>query len=410
MTWPTYTLEEVAAPTPNALATGPFGSAVASHNFRPSGVPMLRGSNLSTDVGVRLLEDDVVYLDPTLAASFTRSIARRGDLVFTSWGTVGQLGLIGRNALNAEYIVSNKQMKLTPDPQKCDSTFLYYCLSSGRSVRAITEQSIGSTIPGFNLGQLRKLKVELPPLPEQQAIAEVLGALDDKIAANRALVATSLELVAAHHTQTKATAAMHTVRYAEEADVGGGATPSTKESSYWGGDIPWAAPSDVTALAAPYLEDTPRKVTEAGLAACSSPLYPKGSILMTSRATIGAFAVTQVPTAVNQGFIVVQPYDPTLRWWLLAEMQDRVPEYINRANGATFLELPRRVFREMEFTRPEDATLRCFDQLVAPLHEAALFAHRESATLATLRDTLLPALMDGTLRVKDAQKAAEEVL
>jgi type I restriction enzyme S subunit len=158
---------------------------------------MLRGSNLSDDVGTKLDERDLVFLDPDLAATFARSTARKGDLVFTCWGSVGQIGLIDTDAKYYEYVVSNKQMKLSPDPQQVDSLFLYYNMSQPSMIFEVQSRAIGSTIPGFNLGQLRALKVEIPGLPEQRAIAEVLGALDDKIAANTKLSNTSVSLLEA---------------------------------------------------------------------------------------------------------------------------------------------------------------------------------------------------------------------
>lgn len=107
----------------------------------------------------------------------------------------------------------------------------------------------------------------------------------------------------------------------------------------------------------PYLTTTKRKITDAGLASCSSPLYPAGSILMTSRATIGAFAITQRPMAVNQGFIVVNPKDPDLKWWLIHEMRSRVDEFHAQANGATFLELPRVASSSFRFVTQSQRSL-----------------------------------------------------
>src|SRR5690606_5506851 len=122
------------------------------------------------------------------------------------------------------------------------------------------------------------------------------------------------------------------------ATVAGGGTPSTKVEGYWGGEIAWSTPTDVTALTAPYLFETGRTITAKGLENCASQLYPAQSILMTSRATIGAFALPQMPAAVNQGFIVVLPPTEELRWWLFHEMRSRVEEMISLANGSTFLE------------------------------------------------------------------------
>lgn len=157
--WREVTLEELASRDANAMATGPFGSAIGAKNFVNQGVPVIRGSNLSLDVGTRLKEEGLAFLNPNKAAEFKRSFARRGDLVFTCWGTIGQVGLIDEHSSYSEYIVSNKQMKLTPDPRLADGEFLYYLLSGYAMTSAVQGQAIGSAVPGFNLGQLRKLRV-----------------------------------------------------------------------------------------------------------------------------------------------------------------------------------------------------------------------------------------------------------
>jgi len=183
--WIDVTVEEIKAPSPNALATGPFGSSISSRFFLDYGVPVIRGSNLSEDVSARLIHDKTVFISKEKAQEFSRSIARKGDLIFTCWGTIGQVGLIDERCPYSEYIVSNKQMKLTPDPNKADSLFLYYLFSGPEMSERIKNQSIGSSVPGYNLGLLRSLKLRLPPLPEQKAIAHILGTLDEKIELNR---------------------------------------------------------------------------------------------------------------------------------------------------------------------------------------------------------------------------------
>jgi type I restriction enzyme, S subunit len=183
--WQAVALADLAAPHAHALATGPFGSAIASKYFESEGVPVIRGSNLSLDVGVRLNDRGLVFLSAEKAATFQRSIARRGDLVFTCWGTIGQVGLVDDRAEFDEYIVSNKQMKLTPDPLKADSHFLYYLLSSPDMVAQVQGRSIGAAVPGFNLGQLRDLRLRVPHLRAQRRIARVLTTVDDLIENNR---------------------------------------------------------------------------------------------------------------------------------------------------------------------------------------------------------------------------------
>ena len=211
---------------------------------------------------------------------------------------------------------------------------------------------------------------------------EVLGALDDKIAANDRVIRQTGELAEAQFVKASVGIEFGPDTFDDVAQVGGGATPKTTVEEFWGGDVLWATPTDVTGLSAPYLTTTKRKITDAGLASCSSPLYPAGSILMTSRATIGAFAIAQRPMAVNQGFIVVNPKDPNLKWWLIHEMRSRVDEFLAQANGATFLELPRGRFKQLSVRRPAPAVARAFAGAVGPLHELSAQLLLENGALA----------------------------
>lgn len=173
--WKTVRVADVAAPGPNAMATGPFGSSIGSRFFRSSGVPIIRGSNLSADSPIRINDANLVFLTSEKAAEFTRSTVRRGDLIFTSWGTINQVGLIDESASFDEYVISNKQMKLTADPQIADPEFLYYLFSGPAMQREILEGAIGSSIPGFNLTRLRLIEIQLPPVEEQKRIARALS-------------------------------------------------------------------------------------------------------------------------------------------------------------------------------------------------------------------------------------------
>jgi type I restriction enzyme, S subunit len=110
--WKSVRVADVAAPGATSMATGPFGSSIGSRFFLSSGVPVIRGGNLSTDSAVRLIDENLVFLSCEKAAEFSRSTVRHGDLVFTSWGTINQIGLIDESASYDEYVISNKQMKL----------------------------------------------------------------------------------------------------------------------------------------------------------------------------------------------------------------------------------------------------------------------------------------------------------
>lgn len=130
---------------------------------------------------------------------------------------------------------------------------------------------------------------------------------------------------------------------------------------------------------------------------------------MTSRATIGAFAIAEIETAVNQGFIVVNAKDPRMQWWLFHEMRSRVDEFITYANGATFLELPRGKFKKLPVRVASHEVMQQFSDKAQPIHRLAAQIAVESRILADTRDELLPLLMSEKIRIKDAEKKVEAI-
>lgn len=135
--------------------------------------------------------------------------------------------------------------------------------------------------------------------------------------------------------------------------VSGGSTPSTKVSEYWDGDIAWATPSDVTRCTDIYISDTGRKITKAGLENSATKLLPSGTVLMTSRATIGEVVINRIPMATNQGFINVM-CDPRIAHneYLVFWMRQNKQVFEDRAHGVTFREISKSNFKEIPITLP----------------------------------------------------------
>jgi type I restriction enzyme S subunit len=191
----------------------------------------------------------------------------------------------------------------------------------------------------------------------------------------------------------------------ELADVVGGSTPSTKDTRYWnGGAHYWATPKDLSGLSVPVLLDTERCITDAGLSQISSGLLPKGTVLLSSRAPIGYLAVAEVSVAINQGFIAMKPKNDVSNIFLLLWARIAHEDIISRANGTTFLEISKANFRPITLVAPPTAVMKAFDAQVRPLYHRIVECARESRTLAALRDALLPKLISGEIRIKNAEK------
>jgi type I restriction enzyme S subunit len=370
------------------------------------GFPLIATNCLKQGVRSAVFEN-VRYISDETYRTWFRAHPEPGDVLFVCKGSPGRVAVVPDPV---PFCIAQDMVALRADPAVVDPLYLYYRLADKDVQESIITMHVGTMIPHFKKGDFGKLRFAVhESLTEQRAIAETLGALDDKIAVNDSIVKTLQELADARFDEAAMGLTPGEKTFASVAEIRGGGTPKTSVEDYWGGNIAWVTPTDVTALTSPYLRDTTRKITDAGLAACGSSLNPSGSILMTSRATIGAFAIAQVPVAVNQGFIVVNATDPDVQWWLFHEMRSRITELLSYANGATFLELPRGRFKEIPIRLAEPGVMRQFSAEVGAMHRTAAHISAESSELASTRDELLPLLMSGRMSAKFAEKVVGEV-
>jgi type I restriction enzyme S subunit len=191
----------------------------------------------------------------------------------------------------------------------------------------------------------------------------------------------------------------------EVVDCVGGGTPSTAEPKYWEGGIhQWTTPKDFSSLQAPVLLDTDRKLTDAGIAKISSGLLPAGTLLLSSRAPVGYLAIAAMPVAINQGFIAMKCNERASNFFMLNWCQTNMAEIESRATGTTFAEISKQNFRPIRVVLPPKELMAAFTAKVAPLYAQITANLRQSRTLATLRDTLLPKLLSGELSVAEVEK------
>jgi restriction endonuclease S subunit len=138
----------------------------------------------------------------------------------------------------------------------------------------------------------------------------------------------------------------------EVAEVFGGGTPSTKVDAYWNGDIPWVTPTEITANEGGVVTRTERTITEVGLRNSGARLLPAGTVLLTSRATIGAVALAGIDIATNQGFAALVPGPRVLPRFLMFWCQSHKGDFIARAGGNTFLEVSKTAVRSIPIVVP----------------------------------------------------------
>ena len=435
--WPVMTIGELASTDDGAIAIGPFGSSMKADTYTATGIPVVRGNNLTGRLG---FFGEFVFVPEKLAARFPRCLVGPGDLVFPHRGAIGQVGLVIEQGFD-QWMLSTSMMKLRPDPEKLDSQFAFYFFRStlGRHQLLKNASQVGTPGIGQPLASLRACELALPPLEQQHAIAIVLGALDDKIEQNR-LTARTLERLAraifrawfVDFEPVKAKAAGATAfpsmpqpvfdalptRFVDS-DIGpvpegwevkaigdvvtpkGGGTPSTKNPDYWdGGEHCWATPKDMSRLSHPVLLGTERRITDAGVNSISSGVLPSGTVLMSSRAPVGYLAIAGVPTAINQGFIAMVCDGPLSSTYVLNWAFTSMDAIKARASGTTFPEISKKNFRPLPVVQPTADVLSAYQQKVDPLFDLLIACVKENEQLASIRDYLLPKLLSGQVRVE----------
>ncbi len=427
------------------VACGPFGSSIKVSTFVDAGVPVISGQHLH---GTRLEDGEFNFITVEHAARLSNANVHRGDVVFTHAGSIGQVAVIPENSQFDRYVLSQRQFYLRPDRRVLDPDFVAYYFHSPEGRHKILANVSQTGVPSIArpVSYLRSIEVPVPPLPEQRAIAHILGTLDDKIELNRRMSQT-LEAMARALFKSwfvdfdpvrakmegrdtglpKHIADLFPDRLVDseigeipdgwevsdigkEVNVVGGSTPSTKEPSYWHqGQHHWATPKDLSKLWSPVLLETSRKITDAGLQRISSRTLPVGTVLLSSRAPIGYLAIAEVPTAVNQGFIAMRCGQRLPNLYVLFWCYEILGHIRDIAGGSTFAEISKKAFRPVSVIVPEEAILGMYERLSRPLYDRLVVNMKDAVPLAALRDTLLPKLISGEIRVQDAERALEPV-
>lgn len=342
-----------------------------------------------------------------------RAVPQAGDLILAREAPAGNVGIIPDGE---KVCLGQRTVLIRPDRSKADPAYLNYYLNAPKQRHKLLSNSNGATVSHVNMPIIHNLPVDLPPLPVQSRNAGVLSAYDKLIENNRRQIKLLEEAAQrlykewfvdlrfpGHETTPIVDGIPEGWAKTTVGDlcltVGGG-TPSTKVASYYnGGDISWVTPTDVTGNLGIYLPKTAKMITGEGLENSSARMVPKGAILMTSRASIGYFAICETNVCTNQGFISSIPHDDDMKWVLLRNLQSRVDEMKGLAKGSTFLEISKAAFRAMPLTIPPKELAKRFSTISKELFTKEVLTRKQLEIAREARDRLLPKLMSGEIEV-----------
>ncbi len=407
--WPRISVGSLVEAGEASLQTGPFGTQLSAAEYVLEGIPVINVRNVGFG-DVRA--DDLEYVSEGKAEQLHHHVLRTGDIVFGRKGAVERHALIG--AGQDGWVQGSDCLRLRLRSSRFSVRFVsFYLRTKGHQDWMQALCSFGATMSSLNQDIVNRIQLPCPPRPVQDKIAAVLAAYDDMIANNQrriALLESMAEEIyrewfvrmrfpgyetAAHEKgmplgwQASTAAAM--------VHVQGGGTPSTEVSQYWDGEIPFFSPKDSHDGA--YCLQTEQRITELGLENCASRLFPKDTIFITARGTVGNLVLAGEPMAMNQSCYALVPKIDKEPYFFFTGLKCAVDVIKGVSNSGVFDNVVMDTFKIIPLINPGDALRERYNEVARSIYEQSLMLRRSNMHLRATRDALLPRLISGKLRV-----------
>jgi type I restriction enzyme S subunit len=436
--WATMRVGDLAAPERNSLVGGPFGSDLITSDYVSDGVPVIRGENLSNG---RWVGGPFVFVTPGKAQRLSANMAGPLDVVFTQRGANHYRQVAMVPADSERMLISQSQMKLTVDGSKADPLFVYYAFRSPALQEYLKRHAIQTGVPHTNLAILRAAPIPLPPLEDQRRIALILGALDDKIELNRRMNKT-LEAIARALFKSWFVDFDPVHAKSECRDSGLPAHladlfPDAFEDSELGeipkgwrvagfGDVAERLRDQENPLSSPDVLFNHYSIPAFDDGQSAKPEYGESIKSLKSRVPAGAILLSKLNPEIERvwmvdisageravcstEFLVLRALSPFTRSFVYClarspKFRQQIEALVTgtskshqRAQAHSVLSLA--------VVIPPRRLVEAFEGPASSQFSRTLECRRESRTLAALRDVLLPKLISGGLRVKDAERIA----
>jgi len=353
------------------------------------------------------------YVPDAVFPSIKRYIVSEGDIILSIVGTIGSVARINKKLHNAS--LTENCVKLT-NFQSIERDFLFYYLISKEGQAEIQSRNVGSTQPKLPIYNIEKIQILCPPLPEQKAIAAILSSFDDKI---ELLMRQNKTLEAIAQTTFKEWFVNFTVngkklkvnsktglpdgwrmgRLGDEFQIVMGQSPdgeSYNESGdgmiFFQGRAEFQERFPATRL---YTTE-PKRIAE------------KFDVLVSVRAPVGDINVASAKCCIGRGLAAVRGKYKSYALYKIKSLKDAFNKF--EAEGTVFGSIGKDSFADIEAIIPDSETIKSFEMITSPIDAKIYNNNSQIQTLSKLRDTLLPKLMKGKIRVKDSEKLREKAL
>lgn len=391
-TWKEYRLGDVTSKIGSgATPTG------GGNSYKTSGITFIRSQNVE-DFHFSL--GGLAFIDKGQADCLKNVSVEKNDILMNITGeSVTRCCIAPEEYLPAR--VNQHVAIIRPTSKDADYRYVFYYLHSIKpELNSIAE--IGCTRRALTKEMLENLVIPLPTISEQRAIAAVLSSLDDKIDLLHRQNKTLEGLASALWRKMFIEEAAPNWKVGRLGDYGQivcGKTPSKKVAEYFGGKIPFIKIPDMHGNV--FLFETEDSLTEKGAQSQQNKTIPAKSICVSCIATVGLVGMNAFASQTNQQINTIVPNKDFYRYFLFLLMRNMTDDLFARASGGTATDnLNTGDFARIGISIPPEGAIQKFDDLVKNYFDKIYLNQAQILKLVHLRDTTLPKLMSGDVRVK----------
>ncbi|WP_010170125.1 restriction endonuclease subunit S [Bacillus coahuilensis] len=384
---------------------------------------MLRTVNIR-DGRLRDIETTKSVTEETYKKWSVRGYLEDGDVILTREAPMGEVAILKDEEY--KFFLGQRMLQLKVKKEIITPEFLYYSLqTSSMRHQIMMNEGTGSVVSNIRIPLLKKMQISVPSIKLQKKITLLLESIDSKYNNNNSMIKGLEELSQILFKQwfidfefpnedgmpyKSSGGKMVDSEFGEipegwnieylssSTEFLSGGTPKTKESTYWNGDIPFFTPKDVGSSV--YTTNTEKTITELGLSKCNSRLYPKNTVFITARGTVGKVALANRDMAMNQSCFALKSRNEC-QFYLYGAIKTLLREIIQGANGAVFNAINLSDLNRLRLAMPQQGLIDKYEAIAITFFDQMSALEFENINLQILRDTLLPKLLSGEIEIPD---------
>ena len=371
---------------------------IFAEEYKSFGIPFYRGKEIiekqkGTNISTELYISESRYEE--IKNKF--GVPQKGDMLLTSVGTLGIPYIIK----DETFYFKDGNLTWFYNFNGINSKFLYYWFLSPTGKNTIEVNAIGSTQKALTIDTLSKIRINIPNFKIQNKIVAILSSLDEKIELNRRINFEPFKNGKFVDSELGKIPEDWRVGTIEELcqHIASGSTPSSMNKEYYNGNIKWFTTKELNDT---FLLDSEKHISEKGHQSSSTKMFPTGTVLMAIYAapTVGRLGILTSNATFNQAAVGLTPKQEIGSYYIFLLLKNERNNFNNLAIGAAQQNLSVKFVKTYITIIPSEKVIYDFNIVINPLFDKVKFLNKQISSLTNLRDTLLPKLMSGELKIE----------